>query len=93
MQNVIEEHNRRARELERLADAEQAAADRIRAEIIREELADLVTASEAADLLRVSRQRVHQYIADGRLTPVGRIGKRGTYVFRRSDVEGLRGAP
>jgi len=53
----------------------------------------LVTASKAALILGVSRQRVHQMIQEGKLKPASTIrGRKGVllYQFDRADVERLR---
>ncbi len=48
----------------------------------------LITAREVAEMLGVSRWRVHQLVADGLLRPV-QLKRRGWLRFRAEDVERL----
>jgi hypothetical protein len=55
---------------------------------------DLVSSSVAAKLIGVSRQRVHQLVAEGRLhaLKVETSGDRTQLVFRRTEIERFKGA-
>lgn len=49
---------------------------------------ELVTTSEAAEILNKHVRTVHRLVAEGTLTPATKVpGKTGAYLFRRSDVE------
>lgn len=50
---------------------------------------ELIGATEAAKTLGLSRPGFNLRIKNGQVSPVGRVGKRGTYVFDRSEVERL----
>ena len=50
---------------------------------------ELIGALEAAELLGLSRPGIHKRIRQGRLTPHATLGKRGTYVFERNEIERL----
>ena len=54
------------------------------------EAVELLTATEAAQILEVTRQTVHRWIADGTFDPVYKIGARPTYVLLRSNVEHVK---
>lgn len=51
---------------------------------------DLVGTAEAAQILGVSRGSVNLYVKKGSLTPVCRIGKRGTFAFDVKDIQKLQ---
>lgn len=50
---------------------------------------ELVGTREACIILDVTMASVRNLTHAGHLTPVGRIGKRGTFIYRKSDVEAL----
>lgn len=49
----------------------------------------LLGTTGAAEKLGLSRQGVLKRVKEGRLSPIGTIGKRGTYVFDRAEIESL----
>lgn len=49
----------------------------------------LLGTTGAAEKLGLSRQGVLKRVKEGRLSPIGTIGKRGTYVFDRAEIEAL----
>ena len=53
------------------------------------ETTKLVGTREACLILEVTMASVRNLTHAGRLKPVGRIGKRGTFIYRESDVEAL----
>lgn len=53
------------------------------------ETTELVGTREACLILDVTMASVRNLTHAGRLKPVGRIGKRGTFIYRKSDVEAL----
>ena len=53
------------------------------------ETTKLVGTHEAALILDCTKLTVRNLTHAGRLKPVGRIGKRGTFIYRESDVEAL----
>ena len=55
------------------------------------DLADTVDTKEAADMLGISTVRIKQFISEGKLTPLRRVGF--CWLFARADIEGLRGRP
>ena len=50
---------------------------------------ELIGTTGAAEALGLTRQGILKRISDGRLTPMGAVGKRGTYVFARAEIEEL----
>lgn len=48
---------------------------------------ELIGTTGAAEALGLTRQGILKRISDGRLTPMGAVGKRGTYVFDRAEIE------
>lgn len=57
------------------------------------ELASLVTAVQVADLLGVTRQRVHQLTAQEDFPePKGRVGSHGTRLWDRTEIVSWREA-
>lgn len=48
---------------------------------------ELIGVCEAAEMLGISRQGLHERIRRGLINPTGRIGKRRTMVFERADIE------
>lgn len=50
---------------------------------------ELIGATEAAAVLGMSRPGFNLRVKNGHIAPIGRIGKRGTYVFNRSEIEAL----
>lgn len=50
---------------------------------------ELIGATDAARLLGLSRPGLHRRVKEGRLTPLGTVGKRGTYVFDRAEIDRL----
>ena len=50
---------------------------------------ELIGTTGAAEALGLTRQGILKRISDGRLTPMGAVGKRGTYVFDRAKIEEL----
>lgn len=50
---------------------------------------ELIGTTGAAEALGLTRQGILKRIRDGRLTPMGTVGKRGTYVFDRAEIEAL----
>ena len=55
------------------------------------ETADLISTTEAADLLGLERSTVIRWIRERRIEPAMKIsGLTGAYLFRRSDVEAMR---
>lgn len=50
---------------------------------------ELIGIAEAAAILGLTRGGVQRRISDGRMSPLGRVGERGTYVFERDTVEAL----
>ena len=53
------------------------------------ETTELVGTREAALILDCTMLTVRNLTHAGRLKPVGRVGKRGTFIYRKSDVEAL----
>lgn len=52
--------------------------------------ADLIGAAEAARMLELERSTLTRWIHGGKIKPLAQLdGKRGAYVFDRSDVEAL----
>ncbi|MER0093598.1 helix-turn-helix domain-containing protein [Corynebacterium sp. KPL2838] len=49
----------------------------------------LLGTAGAAETLGLSRQGVLKRVKDGRLAPIGALGKRGIYVFDRAEIEAL----
>lgn len=49
----------------------------------------LIGTDEVARLLGVGRATVHRWAESGQLHQVGEVGKRGTRVFDRAEVEAL----
>lgn len=49
----------------------------------------LIGSTEAAALLGLARSSVNRYVTEGRITPIGELGKRGIYVFDKSEIEAL----
>ncbi|WP_375407648.1 helix-turn-helix domain-containing protein [uncultured Amnibacterium sp.] len=55
------------------------------------ELDDLVTMTEAEQLMGYDRRSLRRFVQDGRLPVAKKIpGHTGAYLFLRSDVEALR---
>ena len=50
---------------------------------------ELIGTREVARLLRCSRATAVARVHNGELTPVGKIGPRGIYVFARDEIEAL----
>ena len=50
---------------------------------------ELVTATEAAQILGVTRQTAHRWIADGVFPTVYKIGARPTFVLLRDEVDAV----
>lgn len=50
----------------------------------------LVGSAEAAQMLGVSRGAVNLFVHQGKLEPVLRIGKRGTFAFDVKDIQKLQ---
>ena len=50
---------------------------------------NLIGTDEVSRLLGVGRATVHRWAESGRLHQVGEVGKRGTRVFDRAEVEAL----
>lgn len=50
---------------------------------------ELIGIADAAAILGLTRGGVQRRISDGRMSPLGRVGERGTYVFERDAVEAL----
>lgn len=48
---------------------------------------EIIGTTGAAEALGLTRQGILKRISDGRLTPMGAVGKRGTYVFDRAEIE------
>lgn len=48
---------------------------------------ELIGTTGAAEALGLTRQGILKRISDGRLTPMGAVGKRGIYVFDRAEIE------
>jgi hypothetical protein len=57
-------------------------------------LDDLVTSAEAAAMLHRTTRTIHRYVDDGKLTPFRRLSDapNGAFLFKRSDIENLKGA-
>lgn len=53
------------------------------------ETTELVGTQEAALILDCTMLTVRNLTHAGRLKPVGRVGKRGTFIYRKDDVEAL----
>ena len=52
---------------------------------------DLVSTTEAAEILDRHVRTIHRLVNDGQLTPVAKVpGKTGAYMFHRADVLALR---
>lgn len=52
-------------------------------------LKELIGSKEAAHLLGVTRCTINRWAKAGKLNPAGELGKRGIYVFDRSELERL----
>lgn len=50
---------------------------------------DVIGATDAAKLLGVARSTIAARVQSGTLTPTARVGKRGTFVFDRAEIERL----
>ena len=47
---------------------------------------EFIGATEAARVLGMSRPGFNLRVKRGEIAPVGRVGKRGTYIFDRSEI-------
>lgn len=61
----------------------------VRAKLSVMETTELVGTREATAILNVTMASVRNLTHAGHLTPVGRVGKRGVFIYRRDDVEAL----
>ncbi len=51
---------------------------------------DLVSTSEAAEMLKITPKTISRYAQDGRLRPATKLpGLTGAYLFNRTDIEAL----
>jgi len=48
----------------------------------------IIDTTEAAEILNVTRSRIHQYIKDGRLPVLGRIGQ--SYILDEKDIDKIK---
>lgn len=54
--------------------------------------ADLIGTEEAAAILGITKNGVIARVLNGKLTPLGTVGRRATRVFLRSEIEAIAAA-
>ena len=55
---------------------------------------DLIGTTEATQILGFATpSTLARWVQTGKITPVGRLGRRGAYVFERSQIEAFRDDP